>query len=625
MAAPRSSGNLPWPITALAAALVAVPLIARLRLLQVRGFNPDEFEHLHASWCVAHGLVPYRDFFEHHTPGLYYLLAPLLRLFDTATDVSDAWAAIFAARQAMWVATIAILFLTYRLGRLWRDRLTGAVAALLLANAGIFLGKTLEVRPDVPALVFLLGSLLAFLHGLRQPAPRRWLLVVSGLLAGSALLTTQKALFVLPGFVLALAVKRGEAPVGRRSSLQAGGIVLLALAAPLVLCLAYFASAGALWSFIDCNVILNARWRHRLGPRGVFVELLQQDAALLALGLLGFARALWALRARSAGSFALCAWMASLLAGAFVIPVVQRQYALLFLPLLAVFAGSVASDAWKWGGTRAGALWVLGGLMILGSVQPTLRLRAAFGRTNGGTLENIRYLQRNTSPEETVLDGFTGEGVFRPHAYHYFFLHDEIRLMLPAGEREKLLGALQSGSVAPKVVLYDRHLRDLSPPLSAFLEEHYVDVGREPIRVRLFDNGRGTWDDEGWRRLAGPAGPPLLEPHLLIGEGWQRVESGEGRRFRGSRGRRSYLSVPVRNPGPYRVVLRASGRPAGEPIEVELLVNGQPLGVTAVGGWRDYELAAVTPSLRHGLNDFVLVPRGEAGILVEALRLLTIQ
>ena len=27
----------------------------------------DEFEHLHASWLVSTGKVPYKDFFEHHT------------------------------------------------------------------------------------------------------------------------------------------------------------------------------------------------------------------------------------------------------------------------------------------------------------------------------------------------------------------------------------------------------------------------------------------------------------------------------------------------------------------------------------------------------------------------------
>jgi 4-amino-4-deoxy-L-arabinose transferase-like glycosyltransferase len=619
MAAPQPSRTLPWPIAALAAGLVVAPLIARLPLLVVRGFNPDEFEHLHAAWCVAQGQLPYRDFFEHHTPGLYYLLAPLLALFDTATDVTDGWAAIFTARRVMWAFTAAVLVLTYQCGRLWRDRLTGAVAALLLGNAGIFLGKTLEIRPDVPALAFLMGSLLVLLLGLQGDGPRRWPLVAGGLLAGLALLMTQKALFVLPGLVLAAAIEPRARPATPRLRLTNAVLVGLAASAPLLLAWAGFAAAGAGHAFIEGNFLLNARWQHRLGPRNVALELLRQDAPLVVLGLAGIARAAWALR----GSVTLGAWLASLVAGAFVIPVVQRQYALLLLPLLALFAGAAVSDLWRWGGHRPLAPWLLGLLMLAGSVQPTLRLRASFGRTNGGALENIRYVLRNAGPGETVWDGFSGEGVFRPHAYHYFFLHEEIRQMLPAGERETLLAALTSGAVMPKIVLYDRHLRDLSPPLSAFVERHYVPIGRDPIRVRLFDNGLGWWDDQGWRPLAGPAGPPGTEPHVLVGEGWQRVESAEGRRFRGSRGRRSFLGVPVRDPGAYRVQLRAASRTLAEPCDVELVVNGQSLGVTSVAGWRDHEFPSATPALRHGLNDFVLVPRQPTGVHVESLRLLT--
>src|SRR3989304_3084629 len=38
----------------------------------------DEFEHLHAAYLVSRGQTPYVDFFEHHTPLLYYLAAALL-------------------------------------------------------------------------------------------------------------------------------------------------------------------------------------------------------------------------------------------------------------------------------------------------------------------------------------------------------------------------------------------------------------------------------------------------------------------------------------------------------------------------------------------------------------------
>src|SRR5882724_5568438 len=56
-------------------ALVAL-LLLRLPLLQGRSFDPDEFEHLHAAWCMSQGMVVYKDFFEHHTPWYYWFVSP---------------------------------------------------------------------------------------------------------------------------------------------------------------------------------------------------------------------------------------------------------------------------------------------------------------------------------------------------------------------------------------------------------------------------------------------------------------------------------------------------------------------------------------------------------------------
>ena len=38
----------------------------------------DELEHLRASFLVSEGYIPYRDFFEHHHPLLWYIFAPFI-------------------------------------------------------------------------------------------------------------------------------------------------------------------------------------------------------------------------------------------------------------------------------------------------------------------------------------------------------------------------------------------------------------------------------------------------------------------------------------------------------------------------------------------------------------------
>ena len=42
--------------------------------------NGDNVEHLHSSWLIWQGYVPYRDFFQHHNPLTWYLAAPFVAL-----------------------------------------------------------------------------------------------------------------------------------------------------------------------------------------------------------------------------------------------------------------------------------------------------------------------------------------------------------------------------------------------------------------------------------------------------------------------------------------------------------------------------------------------------------------
>src|SRR6185503_953641 len=98
---------MPRIAAAVVAVLVVVPLLLRLPLVERRGFNPDELEHTHFAWRMSEGQLPYRDYFDHHTPWLHALLAPLLKRYHVATSGDEAVAALFAERRAMWPAAAA--------------------------------------------------------------------------------------------------------------------------------------------------------------------------------------------------------------------------------------------------------------------------------------------------------------------------------------------------------------------------------------------------------------------------------------------------------------------------------------------------------------------------------------
>lgn len=102
----------------------------------------DEFEHLHSSWLVSIGKVPYRDFFEHHHPLLWYLSAPLLSLFYDNAAVFYVMRAVSAA-----ISVISLLFI-YKIALLFTNH-TGAWFAIALTLGNIItLYNFSQFRPD---------------------------------------------------------------------------------------------------------------------------------------------------------------------------------------------------------------------------------------------------------------------------------------------------------------------------------------------------------------------------------------------------------------------------------------------------------------------------------------------
>src|SRR5881392_2605942 len=117
------------------------------RLLQLQGLHPlvwDEIEFFRATDWVRQGLVPYRDFWEHHAPLQWFLFAPC-----TALSGSPGVAAVLLMRVwqlPLWIVTIVLVARAIR--RVGFDRFTQwAVVALLLLD-GPFTFQAMEFRID---------------------------------------------------------------------------------------------------------------------------------------------------------------------------------------------------------------------------------------------------------------------------------------------------------------------------------------------------------------------------------------------------------------------------------------------------------------------------------------------
>jgi hypothetical protein len=623
-------GRAPLPLVALALALAVVPFLLRFPLLRSRGFNPDELEHLHFSWCVSEGQVPYVDYFDHHTPWLHFGLAGLVARYDTASSEDDAVEVLFAARRAMlpWAA------LTLVLAAVLAGRLGGSAAAwlapVLLTHFAWFLSKGLEVRPDGPAAALLLAGVVLVRGGdPRWASPRRGAFFASGLLFGAASLVTQKAFFGLAGAALAegagLALGAGRRR-GRALDVtaQAAGFAL-----PWAATLAYFARHGGARAFFDANFVLNTRWPGP-GAGGFLRELASADPALVALSAAGLLAAIASLvrgRGRPEGDLVAVMTPVALLACLGALPAVTRHYFLLLLPFLAAFAAALlVRAAARLPVGRAGSQWILAAAVALVCLGPLARLRESFDRGNWSTLQGIRWVIRNVGPGETTLDGYSGLGVFRPQPFfHQFFYADPLAVQTEA-EQRAVLEDLRSGRALPKVVFLDWRLRSgVRPEVLALLERHYARLGPEPIRVRVFDNDLGFWSDEGPRFMAWAPGRERA-PHVLFESGWRSPAVVDGLAVRQTRTGRASLVVPIRQPRDYTVTLRARGAGGVPAFEFEMVVNGRSAGMSAASArWQDHRFALEGRHLVPGFNQLELrMPawaEGRAELAVESLEL----
>jgi hypothetical protein len=92
-------------------------------------------------------------------------------------------------------------------------------------------------------------------------------------------------------------------------------------------------------------------------------------------------------------------------------------------------------------------------------------------------------IMRATCPTDTVLTGWRGCAVFRPHAYRYFFLHSGTLQMLTEEERgAQVIEALARSN--PKAVIRDAGTRGLRLEVQAYLDARYRPTGVGDIWLR---------------------------------------------------------------------------------------------------------------------------------------------
>jgi len=449
------AGRMPALRWAVFLALTAA-LVRLLPLHLLHPLNWDELEFFRATRWIAEGRVPFRDFWEHHTPLMWFVFAPFTWLSE-----SPGAGAVIAMRWAQ----IPVWIGTFWLVNTWM-RGAGLGAGARWKAMALALCSSLFMIPAVEYRVESLGCLL-FVAGLVLAQRNR------DLAAGFV--------FCLAGFanlrlgpVLVVAVL-----LHFRKRIIAGGFAGLAA------CLAYFAATSSLdelWQQVWRDNLAEkfampviGGFIHRLlVPFGVRIlasdrlfEWAAVDVGGISVLLLGFAGLLFAWRRRELRVIAILQ-LVNLLFIASMKFIYNYHFALvviLALPLMAAAIERIPRQR-----------FVIALLVVAWGVNAF----AAIFRGKEGDLAYqdlvMREVHARTLPGEKVWSGVPW-ALRRESAYRFWFLPELARLLVAQG-----LAPRYSFDDPPAAIAFDHNtllwVGTVQRELAPYLVRHYVPVWR---------------------------------------------------------------------------------------------------------------------------------------------------
>jgi hypothetical protein len=462
-------------------------------------FGADEFQHLHLSWSIFKGMVPYKDYVDNHTPWLHFLLTPFFLVFSKVDiDSSQAISFMTFARIFSYCISLVSFLVLYNVGKKWMNWKVGLLAALFLANNFMFMEKSVELRPDVESTLLLLLFLNFYIEGFKRG---RKYLFISGILIGSGVMFTQKLLFLFPGILVIQLVYLYYSFRLKKSKEEILNIVVLWIAAliPFLLTSGYFLYNNAFNEFFYYCFTINVKWQHRFSPLIFITKLISQNPLLVLFSILGAIKLIWheiSGMERNSTELIIYILTLSLIGGLFYIPSPHPQYFMMLIVLLSL----CAAETTLWLVDLIAARFksyrkLIISTVVLISLHPLCRYSFIYCNIEKSP-QRIRqerivsYIINNSSPSDTTLDGFPNYSVFRPHAYKYYCMLHSLRPMVKESEVRELVDGIKSGVIAPKFIFFDVFVQMYSEELNKYILQNYKETPIKTLFTRNDHDGK---------------------------------------------------------------------------------------------------------------------------------------
>jgi 4-amino-4-deoxy-L-arabinose transferase-like glycosyltransferase len=292
--------------------------------------------------AVWRGMTPYRDFFEHHGPVLWYLSSPLFAIWRESLDV------LHAGRVIVWLLGAATAAITWHVALRLYGRWAAAIAAFLLMTLPAYQEKNAEWRPDNVAVLLVMLAVL----GLGKWQSERGTLWagLGGAALSAAFLCTQKVVYVAAGIVVSFIVTVLLTPWPRRwrpvAAMAAGVAIVVAAMA------VFLASQAALHDYLRMTLVMPLRWKIQEPILPYLVWTLAAAPVFWAAFVAGVALSVPEVghkAAQAPGAVVVLGGAVTHAAGLLVVPAAFHQYYLPLAPLAALLGARalVTLSGWQ--------------------------------------------------------------------------------------------------------------------------------------------------------------------------------------------------------------------------------------------------------------------------------------
>lgn len=370
--------------------------LAVLRGFYSANFFMDTLEHIHASWLVSEGKIPYRDFFEHHNPLLWYLFAPFTKLFYRDVNI------IYIARFIAISGYLLTLYLIYKLANSYcNNRNCGYLPVLFILCIATLWLDIQNLRPDIFMYIFILTAIYCmfnYIDTLKQKY-----LCYSYISWIIAFLFLQKAIIYGIGFAVITIwfLYKKKIPFSHFFN---------ALIIPIILLISFFAILyynDLLKKYYECNftfnlIVKNNYGNHRTGFLSIFNY---QFFFTMLLTTMTF----------RANDKSIILFTMGIISYLFVIKFAPHpQYYFMTIALFVILIAPTLKSWYK----KNNYLYI-----ILSTIFLILSFHN-LNRFNDNIKQNISlidYVIKSTQPSDKLLNGFNAFNLFNPDTDYYWF------------------------------------------------------------------------------------------------------------------------------------------------------------------------------------------------------------